>query len=163
MLETVKEMFTQLGNRITDLENNQLTWEEIPTVTKEDIDKLFQEEDTAVVGKDDVGSVPVESAFLLVYVADGDGQIIKLQTLSSPTQIIVSGKQVMADDSKRESVRWVEALDRLIEWGWVKAVGYKGEIFELTGTGYSKADWLKDGMRIDTSKDPLDELKEFEN
>ena len=55
----VKEMFTQLGNRITDLENNQLTWEEIPTVTKEDIDKLFQEEDTAVVGKDDVGSVPV--------------------------------------------------------------------------------------------------------
>ena len=78
-------------------------------------------------------------------------------------QVIVSGKQVMADDSKRESVRWVEALDRLIEWGWVKAVGYKGEIFELTGTGYSKADWLKDGMRIDTSKDPLDELKEFEN
>ena len=59
----------------------------------------------------------------------------------------------MADDSKRESVRWVEALDRLVEWGWVKAVGYKGEIFELTGTGYSKADWLKDGMRIDTSKD----------
>ena len=75
----------------------------------------------------------------------------------------MSGKQVMADDSKRESVRWVEALDRLIEWGWVKAVGYKGEIFELTGTGYSKADWLKGGMRIDTSKDPLDELKEFEN
>ena len=75
---------------------------------------------------------------MLVYAADGDGQIIKLQTLSSPTQIIVSGKQVMADDSKRESVRWVEALDRLIEWGWVKAVGYKGEIFELTGTGIVK-------------------------
>ena len=49
----------------------------------------------------------------------------------------------MADNSKRESARWEEALDRLIEWGWVKAVGYKGEIFELTGTGYSKADWLK--------------------
>lgn len=75
-----------------------------------------------VVGKDDVGSIPRESAFLLVYAADGDGQIIKVQTLSSPTQIIVSGKQVMADDSKRESVRWVEALDRLIEWGWVKRV-----------------------------------------
>ena len=38
----------------------------------------------------------------------------------------------MADNSKRESARWEEALDRLIEWGWVKAVGYKGEIFELT-------------------------------
>lgn len=98
-----------------------------------------------------------------MYAADGDGQILKTQTLSSPTQVFTSGKQFMADNSKRESARWTEALDRLIEWGWVKAIGYKGEIFELTGTGYSKADWLKDCMRIDTSKDPIDELKEFES
>ena len=44
-----------------------------------------------------------------------------------------------------------------------EAIRDKGEIFELTGTGYSKADWLKAGMGIDTSKDPLDELKEFED
>lgn len=173
MLEDMKEMFSQFGSRLTDLENNQLTWGEIPTATNEDIDKLFRVEnetliignpegDKSVIGQDDVGNIPVESAFLLVYAADGDGQIIKIQTLSSPTQIFTSGKQFMADNSKRESARWIEALDRLIEWGWVKPVGYKGEIFELTGTGYSKADWLKDGMGIDTSKAPLDELKEFE-
>lgn len=154
-------------------QNNQLTWEEIPTATNEDINKLFRVEDETLfignsegdrsaIGQDDVGNIPVESAFLLVYAADGDGQIIKIQTLSSPTQIFTSGKQFMADNSKRESARWIEALDRLIKWGWVKSVGYKGEIFELTGTGYSKADWLKDGMGIDTSKNPLDELKEFE-
>lgn len=174
MLEELKEMFSQFGNRLTDLENNQLIWEEIPTVTSEDIDKLFQvenetliignpEEDKSVVGQDDVGNIPVDSALLLVYAADGDGQIIKLQTLSSPTQIFTSGKQFMADNSKRESARWIEALDRLVEWGWVKAVGYKGEIFELTGTGYRKADWLKESMGIDTSKAPLDEIKEFED
>ncbi len=173
MLEDMKEMFSQFGNRLTEIENNQLTWEEIPTATNEDINKLFRvenetlfiensERDKSVVGQDDVGNIPVESAFLLVYAADGDGRIIKTQTLSSPTQISTSGKQFMTDNSKRESARWVEALDRLIVWGWVKAVGYKGEIFELTGTGYSKADWLKDGMEIDTSKDPLDELKEYE-
>ena len=173
MLEEMKEMLSQFGRKLTDMENNQLTWEEIPTVTSEDIDKLFRvenetlvlgnpESDKSVVGQDDVGNVPVESAFLLVYAAEGDGQIIKTRTLSSPTQISTSGKQFMADNSNRESARWIEALDRLIEWGWVKAVGYKGEIFELTGTGYRKADWLKDGMEIDTSKDPLDELKEFE-
>lgn len=173
MLEEMKEMLSQFGRKLTDMENNQLTWEEIPTVTSEDIDKLFRvenetlvlgnpESDKAVVGQDDVGNVPVESAFLLVYAAEGDGQIIKTRTLSSPTQISTSGKQFMADNSTRESARWIEALDRLIEWGWVKAVGYKGEIFELTGTGYRKADWLKDGMEIDTSKDPLDELKAFE-
>lgn len=174
MLEEMKEVLVQFGSRLTDIENSRLTWEEIPTVTNEDIDKLFQvenetlvvanpETDKPVVGQDDVGSIPVDSAFLLVYAADGDGRIIKTQTLSSPAQIFASGKQFMADNSKREAARWVEALDRLIVWGWVKAVGYKGEIFELTGTGYSKADWLKDGMGIDTSKDPLDELKEFES
>ena len=173
MLEDLKEMFSQLGNRLTDLENNQLTWDEIPTASTEDINRLFQtdketsiirnsEENKSVVGQNDVDNIPVESAFLLVYAADGDDQIIKLQTLSSPVQIFTSGKQFMADNSKRESARWVEALDRLIKWGWVKAVGYTGEIFELTGTGYNKADWLKDGMKIDTTKAPLDELKEFE-
>lgn len=174
MLEDMKEMLSQFGSRLTDMESNQLTWKEIPTVTNEDIDKLFrgenealtngnQEAENSVVGQDNVGNIPVESAFLLVYAADGDGQIIKMQTISSPTQIFTSGKTFMADNSKRESARWIEALDRLIEWGWVKAMGYKGEIFELTSTGYNKADWLKDGMRIDTSKDPLDELKEFED
>lgn len=173
MLDDIKEMYVQIGSRLTDLENNQLTWEVIPTATKEDIDKLFRDEretltidnsekDRPVVGQDDVGNIPVESAFLLVYAADGDGQIMKIQTLSSPTEISTSGKQFMADNSRRESARWVEALDRLIEWGWVKAIGYKDEIFELTGTGYKKADWLKEGMGIDTSKEPLDELKEFE-
>ena len=173
MLEDMKEMFSQFGSRLAELEDNKLTWGEIPTVTNEDINKLFRVEnetlnigkpkgDKPIIGQDDVGNIPVESAFLLVYAADGDGQIIKIQTLDSPTQIFTSGKQFMSDNSKRESARWVEALDRLIEWGWVKSLGYKGEIFELTGTGYNKADWLKEGMGIDTSKDPLDELKEFE-
>lgn len=174
LLEEMKEMLSQFGIRLTDMENNQLTWEDIPSVTREDIDNLFRVENetliignpsdnNVVVGQDDVGNIPVDSAFLLVYAADGDGQILKLRTLNSPTQVFTSGKQFMADSSKRESARWVEALDRLIEWGWVKALGYKGEIFELTGTGYSKADWLKEAMGIDTSKSPLDELKEFES
>ncbi len=148
-------------------------WDEIPTATSEDINKLFRVEDETliignldsdrtVIGRDNVGNIPVDSAFLLVYAADGDGQILKINTLGSPTQVFTSNKQFMADNSKRESAKWIEALDRLIEWGWVKPIGYKGEIFELTGTGYSKADWLKECMGIDTSKDPLDELKEFD-
>lgn len=173
LLEEMKEMLSQFGIRLTDIENNQLTWEDMPTATSEDIEKLFRVENetliigntggnNSAVGQDDVGNIPVDSAFLLVYAADGDGQILKIQTLNSPTQIYTSGKQFMADNSKRESAKWVEALDRLVKWGWVKAVGYKGEVFELTGTGYDKADWLKEGMGIDTSKAPLDELKEFD-
>lgn len=58
------------------------------------------EENKSVVGLDDVGNIPVDSAFLLVYAADGDGQILKIRTLGSPTQIFTSGKQFMADNSK---------------------------------------------------------------
>lgn len=68
----------------------------------------------------------------------------------------------MADMSQRESARWQEALDSLIKWGWVKAVGRKDDIYELTGTGYKKADWLKDGMEINTDNDPADELKAYD-
>lgn len=134
--------------------DNQLTMEEV----SEEEENMY----SPVVGIDDVGNIPIDSAFLLVYAAEGDGQILKIKTLSEPTQITVSGKSFMEDNSIRESAKWVEALDRLVAWGWVKPVGYKGEIFELTGTGYTKAEWLKDGMKIDTSKEPLEELKEFE-
>lgn len=114
------------------------------------------------VGQDDVGRIPVEPAFLLVYAAEGNGQIFRLATLGSAVQVSTDGKQFMADNSQRESARWQEALDLLITWGWVKPVGRKGEVYEVTGTGYTKADWLKDDMCIDTSKEPLEELKQFE-
>ena len=174
MIENMKSMLAEFSNRLTEVETNQARQEELPLATKDDIDQLFRVEGhtlilgnsgssaTAVIGKDDVGNIPVESAFLLVYAAEGDGQILKTQSLSLPARVSTFGKQFMANDSKRESARWVEALDRLVEWGWVKPVGYKGEIFELTGTGYKKADWLKESMDIDTNKEPLEELKEFD-
>ena len=114
------------------------------------------------VGQDDVDNIPVEPAFLLVYAAEGNGQISRIATLDSPVQVSADGKQFMADNSQRESARWQEALDMLIKWGWVKSAGRKGEVYEVTGTGYKKADWLKDGMCIDTSKEPIEELKQFE-
>ncbi len=128
----------------------------------EDPDDHIDDNYTPVIGQYDVGNIPVEPAFLLVYAAAGNGQIMKVQTLGSPVQVSTSGKQFMADMTQRESARWVEALDILITWGWVKPVGNKGVVFELTGTGYKKADWLKEGMDINTENDPLDELKEFD-
>ena len=152
---------------------NDLDWEdyrddfirEMRSVYSEKVNKKNEEESQAslpVVGEDDVGTIPVDSAFLLVYAAEEDGHIFKSQTLGSPARVYIQGKQFMLNDSLRESARWVEALDRLIIWGWVKQSDHKGEIYELTGTGYMKADWLKDVMQIDTNNSPLDELKEFD-
>lgn len=116
---------------------------------------------TPTVGVYNVGNIPLETAFLLVYSSVGSGQIVKIEELGLPPKIFVDGKQFMADDSRRELARWQEALDRLIDWGWIKSVGIQGEIFELTGTGYDKADWLKEEMQIDTDTEPLEEIKGF--
>lgn len=111
--------------------------------------------------KVNVGNIPVEVAFLLVYAAYGDGQILKISTLSGTT-ISTSGKEFMKDSSAREAARWKGALDKLIYWGWVKAIGKKGEVFEVTDVGYKNADMLKAGMQIDTSVEPIEELKKFD-
>ena len=174
LLEEMKTLLTEFGGRLAGIEKTQQTWKQMPVATKEDIDNLFRVEggtlvigdgektEKPVVGINDVGNIPVDSAFLLIYAAEGDGRIMKIRTLSSPAQVTTSGKQFMANDSPRESAKWVEALDRLINWGWVKPIGYKGQIFELTGTGYSKAEWLKEAMHINTNNEPLVEIKEFE-
>ena len=119
-------------------------------------------EPAPVVGRTDVGFIPVEPAFLLVYAAASDGRILKIRTLGAPPQVSAAGKQFMADLSHRESARWQEALDMLVQWGWVWPVGNKGAVYELTGTGYNEADLLRDGMKINTDHEPLDEMKEFE-
>lgn len=113
------------------------------------------------MGQDDVGNIPVEPAFLLVYAAADNGQILRVQAIGAPPQVSAAGKQFMADLSHRESARWQEALDMLVDWGWVKSVGHKGAVYEVTGTGYKKADWLKDRMEINTENEPLEELEKF--
>ncbi len=73
--------------------------------------------------------IPVEPAFLLVYAAATNGQVIKINMLGG-TSISAGGKGFMADGSPREQTRWKEALEYLIRVGWVKNVSRKGEIFE---------------------------------
>lgn len=121
------------------------------------------EDNLPVVGQDDVGSIPVEPAFLLVYAAAGDGRIMRISDINgAPPIISITGRKIMADFSRRESARWQEALDQLILWGWVKQCDNSNEMYELTGTGYRKADMLKEGMGIDTTKEPLEEIKAFD-
>lgn len=126
-----------------------------------EIEKQQSQPYTPAVGKQDVEYIPVEPAFLLVYAAAGNGTILRIATLGAPVQISADGRQFQADNSNRESARWQEALDMLCEWGWVKPTGKKGQVFELTGTGYKKAEWLKDGMEINTNRDPLEEIKNY--
>ena len=130
--------------------------------TEESSDEKSADHQPAI-GQEEVGFIPVEPSFLLVYAAAGDGRIMRISDINgAPPYITVTGRKIMADFSHRESARWQEALDQLIVWGWVKQCDNSNEMYELTGTGYRKADMLKEGMGIDTTKEPLEEIKEFD-
>ena len=67
----------------------------------------------AVIGMEDVGYIPVETAFLLVYAANSDGVIRLIKIDNSPTVVSTGRSTFMTEKSQRESARWNEALDRL--------------------------------------------------
>lgn len=83
----------------------------------------MEDEQRSVIGKADVGSITVNCAFLLVYATEDGGEIRKLSSLGSHTTVSTAGHIFMAANTALESARWIEALDRLISWGWVKQVG----------------------------------------
>lgn len=105
--------------------------------------------------------IPLEVSFLAVYAAKQDGTIIYVRSLSGDS-ISAGGYDFTPTQSPREVAIWKEALDTLVEWRWASPQGRKGEVFQLTGTGFKWADDLKEGMHIDTEKDPLEEIKEFD-
>lgn len=107
--------------------------------------------------------VPVEAAFLVVYAAASNGQIIKTDNMSTGTSITAGDWEFTANQTHREIARWKGAVDSLAAWHWIKNVDRKGNVFELTDLGYREADILKEGMEIDTEREPINQLKEFEN
>lgn len=130
-----------------------------------DVDKMESSENEyrPIVGVECSDHIPLEPSFLLVYAAEADGRIFrKVGALGTPPMVSVSGKVFMHENSNREAAKWQEALDWLVKMGWVKLADKSGQVFTLTGTGFMKADELKEGMNIDTSREPIEELKEFE-
>lgn len=107
--------------------------------------------------------VPVEAAFLVVYAAASNGQIIKTDNMSTGTSIDAGDWEFTTNQTHREIARWKGALESLAAWHWIKSVDRKGNVFELTDLGYKGADMLKEGMEIDTEREPISQLKEFEN
>lgn len=67
---------------------------------------------------------------------DKNGTIIKFTTLSG-TNIQANGKNFIGSQERREVAKWESILDELLANNFIKGVGYKGEIFEVTQIGYT--------------------------
>ena len=78
---------------------------------------------------------------LLAASGNDDGTILALNTLDGYS--VQAGARSFGGGHGRNSARWKGALEELEERNYVQDRGYKGEVFELTHTGWEAADQLR--------------------
>ncbi|BFL84585.1 DUF4062 domain-containing protein [Shewanella baltica] len=87
--------------------------------------------------------LPPDAKELLIEASnDSGGDIIKLAYLGGAT-LQTNGRNFLSDGTAREKAKWEAALNYLVDEGLVEGVGYKGEMFRVTHSGYQLADQLK--------------------
>lgn len=72
--------------------------------------------------------------------AQQSGTILKMSFVGG--RLIQAGGKTFGGEPGRESARWENALNELVDEDLVSARGYKGEVFELTHKGWAAADAL---------------------
>jgi sugar-specific transcriptional regulator TrmB len=72
-----------------------------------------------------------------------DGTIRRLR-ISNGTYVLVNKEHFINKQSAREIARWDAILESLVNKGYIKPVGHKGEIFEIVDMGYIVADHILD-------------------
>jgi len=106
----------------------------------------------SVIGFDNNSTVGVENStpslsddakeLLLEASNDPSGDIMSLSYLGGAT-IQTNGRNFLTDNTPREKARWEAALNQLIEESLVENIGHKGEIYQVTHSGYQMADQLR--------------------
>ena len=82
-----------------------------------------------------------EAKTILKSAASGDGRVMYLRHLRGQN-IQSGGKQMIAGEDARAVARWVGGLEDLQRRRFIRDLGHKGEVFEVTREGYEAADDL---------------------
>jgi hypothetical protein len=84
-----------------------------------------------------------EAATLLLIAAEDPrgGRVMVVRTFGG-THIQANNTRVNKLNDRRSEAKWTKALEDLVGLGLMKAIGYKGEVFEITYDGYKAADGL---------------------
>ena len=94
------------------------------------------------VSRGKIGSDLSEDAkSVLRAAAEGGGQVICIRNFGG-IRVGAGGESMAEDDGPREAARWEAAVEELQRHRYIKDVGYKGEVFELTKAGWDMADSL---------------------
>lgn len=82
-----------------------------------------------------------EAKTILREAVAGDGTIMHIHFMSGE-ELSTNGKSLIPDRNARTIAKWTGGLEDLIRRRYVKDVGHKREIFEVTREGYEAADEL---------------------
>lgn len=100
----------------------------------------------------------VDACVMLAYASDDpNGQIMQLASLGG-SSISTKGIEFVRKNTARELARWTSAIDELLRQGYIKLVGRKDKIYNVTNSGFMFADQVKKKFNIDTNKDFADYL-----
>jgi len=79
---------------------------------------------------------------ILLEAAAGDSTILHARYLGGE-QIQTNRKSVIPENNQRTIALWVGGLEDLIRRRFIKDIGHKGEVFEVTREGYEAADEIQ--------------------
>ena len=80
-----------------------------------------------------------EAKIILKAAASGDGHILCVRNLGGQ-ELQVGGKQLIQDHTPRIVARWIGGVEDLQRRRYIKDLGHKGEVFQMTREGYEAAD-----------------------
>lgn len=98
-------------------------------------------------------------AMILLAYASSDGEIMVIASLGG-TSVSASRWNFVKIQNRREIARWEDAVDELLRAGFIKRVGKKDKIYNVTTDGYKVADAVINENGIDLEKSPDEYLKD---
>jgi len=98
---------------------------------------------TAPKIKSTTTELSAEAKAILKTAAAGDGRIMHLRHMSGEG-IQAGGTSMIPDENARTVARWVGGLEDLQRRRYIKDLGHKREIFEVTREGYEAVDEMTD-------------------
>ena len=86
-----------------------------------------------------IAELSSEAKSILQEAVLGDGLISHTRTYGGQS-ISTSGRAMIPDRKSRTIAQWVGGLEQLSQLGYIRDLGSKGEVFEVTREGYEAAD-----------------------
>jgi hypothetical protein len=136
----VKDKLNQLYDMVIGefglIKKPAINWEQKRNSFLQKIIRINQDRASKTSAQDINPSISAEAIKLLELVAnDSAGQILKISDLSG-IEIQVGQISINEKGNHRDTVLWESVLDELVSIGLLKQVDAKGQVFQITNSGY---------------------------